>query len=202
MPVPVHDEEPARPVDGLLPGERDLLGGNQVHLVLVHQNQRVGDMGSGDVRSAAALHAEHRIAGGHAWEPLGVEALGPDVRQEGCGDERGVDDRLGQSGPAALLEEQHHVQLDAPEAAVRLGEHHPHDTHLREGVPPLRRPPLLALPSGADGVRRALGIEEASDCLLEEPLVLGELEPHLLPPLGSPSTLSATMLRWISLVPA
>ena len=119
---------------------------------------------------------------------------------------RGLDERLGQRGPAGLLEQQHQVELVHAQPAVRLGHSEPDHAHLGQRRPHRRRRTVGAVVgashAGAHRVGRALLGQQVAHRVAEQQLVVGEGEAHGGYFLGRPSTRSATMLRWISLVPA
>src|SRR5262249_39973513 len=115
-----------------------------------------------------------------------------------------------------LLGEQHPVERAAAEAAVRLRDRDAEHAHLCDALPALHRAAALAREGVAHRLRGTLTLEQLAEGALELALLVGECEapysPFLAPagegegrggfPLGSPSTRSATTLRWISLVPA
>ena len=131
-------------------------------------------------------------------------------RGEGGRGERGrFEEGLGQPGPPRLLEDAHQVDVAQAEAVGGLGHHGRRRPELGQHGPAVlrQRSPavLVGQFEGAQGVRGALGVEDRAHALAQLVLLLGEGEVHgPLPsqPRGSPSSRSATTLRWISLVPA
>ena len=117
--------------------------------------------------------------------------------------DRGVlDDRLGQRGPARLLEQQHEVELVQPEPARGLGRGQA-DTPIAASA--AHAPGSDRRRSSTRRARRSGGhsfVEQVAHRVAERELVVGEGEAHRRYFLGRPSTRSATTLRWISFVPA
>ncbi len=124
-----------------------------------------------------------------------------DVGEHRHGDRGGVDDRLGHGTTTRLDEQRDEIQLGHPHATGRLGGHESEHSHLAQLAP--EGAVGRSVPSGPHSLRRALGREEVANGIGEELLILGERELHEGSySRGSPSTRSATTLRWISLVPA
>ena len=114
---------------------------------------------------------------------------------------RGLEQRFWQRRPAGLLEKQDQVELTHTQPTVGFGHRETDDPELGERAPQNRRVGRTGIPSCAHDLGRALLGEELPDRITEQQLIVGEREAHAYF-LGSPSTRSATTLRWISLVPA
>ncbi len=107
--------------------------------------------------------------------------------------------------PSECLERHHEVDLVGAETTLVLGHEETGHPQLGETVPQLQARLRLALAPLTGHAGGAGGREQVVEDLREAPLLVGQCEPHrppLLLSLGSPSTRSATMLRWISFVPA
>jgi phasin len=92
-------------------------------------------------------------------------------------------------------------QRVAAETAERRRHRQPQHAHLGQLLPARRRSPAVAGPRGAHLRRRARARQKLPHRPLKHALLVGEGEPHGYLR-GSPSSRSATTLRWISLVPA
>ena len=122
--------------------------------------------------------------------------LGADQRRR---HHRRLDDRVRQRDAARLLEDRHEVGLVKAEPAVGVGHEQTEHAHGVEARPHAAIEFAAGAPAaGAHVGRRRLLGEEVARGVAERDLVVGEREVHR----GSPSTRSAAMLRWISLVPA
>ena len=109
-----------------------------------------------------------------------------DTIQGSSRDQRRFDQRFRQGCSACFFEDRH--QVDLGHAAREHVDH----AHLAQLRPPFAREPR------ARGFRRTFLLEQLAHRAREQLLIGGRLESHR----GRPSTRSATMLRWISFVPA
>ena len=114
----------------------------------------------------------------------------------------GLDERLGQRGPAGLLEQQRRGRPRRGPGRRPPREREPDDAHLGELRPQSRRGRPVVVPRGAHDLGRALlgqqvahGVAKASWSSVKAKRIAATSA-------GRPSTRSAMMLRWISLVPA
>ena len=99
----------------------------------------------------------------------------------------GFDQRFRQGCSACFFEDRHQVDLG------HAAREHVDNAHLTQLRPPFGGEPR------ARGLRRTLLLQQLAHGAREQLLVGGRLESH---DRGKPSTRSATMLRWISFVPA
>jgi hypothetical protein len=165
-------------------GER--VAGHRVKLAVPFQQQKVGVAGVDRERRSGELHRHDRLAGGDARQPVAA-GFGQDRRR----DRERLDERLGQRRPPGFLEHEHQIHRVGDLEQPRLAERLPH------GSIPLGAAPQLAQPR-----RRRLLLEELAREIPDGELLVGEIEIHRGYFRGRPSTRSAMMLRWISLVPA
>ena len=133
--------------------------------------------------------------------------LGGQGGQGGRGQRGRLEERLGQAGPAGLLEHPDQVDVAQAQPTDGRGHHERGRTEFGQDGPavggllgPAERVGQL---EGAQRVDVALGVEHGAHALTQLVLLLGESEIHRsTPQRGRPSKRSPTTLRWISLVPA
>ena len=130
-------------------------------------------------------------------------------RQQGDRNAGVLHERLGQRGTTGLLRHQHEVDVGQAHAADGFGRQHARQAELHQarpafGVVATHRGSFARLRRAGRHPqlgRRAHVVEQFADGRSHHPLLFAEREIHG-PYLGMPSTRSAMMLRWISLVPA
>ncbi len=124
--------------------------------------------------------------------------VGEQRRERRRGERRGLEQRLGQAGPAGLFEHAHEVDVAQAQPIgglghdecrrAQLGEHGPAILGLLQAGGPVGQF------EGAQSLRGALGIEDRAHAIAQRLLLVGEREIHD-QPRGSPSRRSATTLR-------
>jgi hypothetical protein len=118
--------------------------------------------------------------------------------------DRRLQQRTGQAGLSRRFGDDGELDVAQPEPAVPLGHTDREQVHLGEPLPEGVQYARFVAP--ADDVRRALRSEDRARQPVEGTLVVAQVEVHRSPfatgSRGSPSSRSAMMLRWISLVPA
>ncbi len=202
----LHAAEPAGAVDRVDRGrgrgvEQPRPGVLPARLAVAEQ-QHVGDAGERHEPGAVERRRDEQLAG---EQPL--EALPPARRREQRRrDERALHERQRQRDAPGLLEQRHDVARVEAEAAALLGHGRAEHAHLGELPPHAQRAVRLLLdarPSRADDRRRALALEQLAQRRRAAPPARrsgrSASSAHFR---GRPSTRSATMLRWISFVPA
>ena len=173
-------------------------------LVVGAQQCQVGALGGQHEGVGGRAGGEERRALGGPTQPLvGDRTGGVSAQQRDCHGGM-LGDRLGAGGIPEFLERQHEVEGRHVEAAVRLRGGDAEHPGGGKGLPESGDTTVGVLPGGPHRRWRALIGEDVPDGLGEHHLVVGEGELHGPVPyfLGRPSTRSAMMLRWISLVPA
>jgi hypothetical protein len=165
----------------------------------VEHEARSGDVGVQCVgREVGERDGALGLSGDEAGEHLVL--LGrPERHGEKCD---ALDPGAGHRVAPECLERDDEVHLAGIETAALLGDEQPGDAELGEAVPQLQPRPGVALGPGPDHTGGVGTGEQVVEDLGEALLLLGEREPHRRGSFGRPRTRSATMLRWISLVPA
>ena len=109
----------------------------------------------------------------------------------------GLDERLRQRSPPGLFQHQRQVDLVPAAPTEPIRHDHAEQPDLRQRAPQLRV--TLTLPPLTDQRGRRLLREQVARNVAQRALLVGKVEvDHR----GSPKMRSATMLFWISLVPA
>ena len=116
--------------------------------------------------------------------------------------DRGVlDDRLGERGPARLLEQEHEVEVVATEPPWASGASTP-STPISPSRATAPERPVVVRPRVAHDLGGHSFVEEVAHGVAEASWSSVKAKRIVIYRRGSPSTRSATTLRWISLVPA
>jgi hypothetical protein len=146
-----------------------------------------------------AQHRAHRAVSDARQQGDGIFV--GHLRQQGHDHAGHAGHRVRRAGPTQLLDHADEVDLGEAHAALVLGHEQGDDAHLDQAVPKAGHA-SVAGPGLAQPLGRALLGQQLGHGFAEGDLVVGEGEVHRSYFRGSPSTRSATTLRWISFVPA
>ena len=201
---PFPDRDPEQP-PGRVDRPDEVTRRRGVQAVVVDQQHSAGDVGVEGVRRPG------RCRHGHGLRAVGDTAeQGVAPRQVGqSADQRDDEDRLhprSRDGvPPQRLEGHHHLHGGGAQAARGLRHQEPADAEVGHPAQQLEAGVVVAGSPGSDQGRCLGGREQVVEGACEAALLVGQCEAHQRAPpdqRGSPRTRSATMLRWISLVPA
>ena len=157
-------------------------------------------------RHVDAAHGEAHVVVHQCGERRGGGGVGQQGGQRRRGQRGRLQQRLGESRPARLLQHAHQVDVAQAQPVGRLGHDEGRCAQLGQHGPAVLRllgpGRLVGHVEGAQGIRGALGVEDDAHACTQCLLFLGEREIHGLPvrpfaaqPRGSPSRRSATTLR-------
>ena len=111
-------------------------------------------------------------------------------------------ERFGNGGVTDFLEDPNESDFIHTESSSLFRRKRSEDADLCERPPEIGHSCVSGFPAGPYRIGGAAVGEEVPDGVAEHVVFVGEFKSHDYPRLGSPSTRSAMMLRWISLVPA
>lgn len=165
--------------------------------------QQVGVGGVRDVRRQVAdPDGDERLSGGDPLEPRRGLGAGQGAEHRGR-DHGGLEVRLRHRVPAEAVQHPGEVRRGETRAAVLLRHECRDQAGLGESGPELRRVRGALVEPGSEVVEIAVATEQVVGQLDERlPLLVEDVVGHQRRgSIGSPSTRSLTMLRWISFVP-
>ncbi len=155
--------------------------------------------GPGEVAQGEVAQARDDLARGDAWQPLGRDRPAGGGKQRHPG--QGLDERLGNGGPAGLDEHRYGGGEVHAGPAVRLGDRQAEHPHLGQPRPQPGHPPVGGVPGCSQRLRGTVAREHVAHTRRELQRVVGRQQSHG-HARGNPRTRSATTLRCTSLVPA